>query len=191
MRARPKVLVLVAAAAGLAFFLFSKPAQASPVEEGMAVTAGSGGGIGALIVAGVKKVFGKVVALVTGGGAAAATAGGATAAIGTTTLVGTDIALPAGGAAVPGAATGLGTLAATVGLLASPFLLGPPLVKLIGGKTQAEWEAQVWEQTKEDIAYKEASMQMAEGFALSERQLAAIPVLTGFGEIEDVPETSL
>jgi hypothetical protein len=186
MKASPKVLVLAAAAAGLAFFLFSKPASAGAVDmtddEKRRV-----GGLAGPILAGVKKVFGVISKALFPAAGAAAAAGGATAAIGTTTLVGTNIALPAGampGAAASGAgaASGLGPALATAGLLAAPFVLGPPLQKLMT-KTHAEWMVQIEEAARADVAYKAASMKMAEAQNLSQRQLSEIPVLSGLAEL--------
>lgn len=192
MKVSPKVLVVSAIAAGLAFFLFSRSSGAETVDESAAASAGSGGSLAGLVSAGIKKALGAVSKILFPAAAGAAAAGAvATASIGSVTLVGSNIALPAAmpGAAASGAgaATGLGPALATVGLLASPFILGPPLQKLLT-KTHAEWEAQILEDTKADLAFKAASMEMAEGFALSQKQLSEIPVLTGLSELEQKTE---
>jgi len=66
------------------------------------------------------------------------------------------------GAVVPGGAAasgGIGAALATAGLLAAPFVLGPTIAKLIGGKTFKEWEA---EQAAERAANIEAEKAFAE-----------------------------
>jgi len=82
------------------------------------------------------KVAGATSALI-GGGTAAGTVGAAAVAPGAATILpGAGAAIPATGAgAVPvsGAASGFGTAAATAGLLAAPWILGPPLTSLLTG----------------------------------------------------------
>lgn len=81
------------------------------------------------------KVAGATSALI-GGGTAAGTVGAAAVAPGAATILpGAGTAIPAtGGGAVPvSGAAGLGTALATAGMLASPFILGPPIVSLLTG----------------------------------------------------------
>lgn len=175
MKTSSKVLIGLAIALGLAFFVFKKSAAA---EDAVPVSTGAGGGVLGKIVGGAKKIFGAVKKILGGGaavvpdsvaGGAGVLAGGgagfsAAAAGGNiVTAGGSLIAAPtaaAEAAVVPGSVAGGGALA-VLGpplMLVSPFILGPPLAHLVGGKTHEEWVAQL---AREDAAEEALKAEIA------------------------------
>ena len=185
----PFLLISLAGAAFLLWKAFS-PAKDTKADKAESVTGLQkivGGVAGVVATAGAAVKVGTEAAALLGIGKAAAT-GTATAGSVTASGVGTastGLSVPASGSASGLGAGGsaLSTTAATIGLLAAPFILGPMVAKLLGGKTLQEWEAELAKKSLEERLLQAAIMKKAIADDAAARARAERDIIHGLGSV--------